>query len=141
MSDELVVGGADEALDAALSKELGTFNDAATQIEQRELTIAVRDDAGQLVAGISGWTWGTCAGIAMLWVHADHRGERWGSRLMRAAEDEARRRGCLQMTVSSFTFQAPGFYERQGYVEQWRLEGLPVEGSADVYFRKALGQA
>lgn len=138
MSDELVVGGADDALDAELSKELGAFNDAATATEQRELTIAVRGERGELVAGISGWTWGTCAGIAMLWVHGDHRGERWGSRLMRAAEDEARRRGCVQMTVSSFTFQAPGFYERQGYVEQWRMDGLPVEGSADVYFRKAL---
>ena len=138
MSGDLVVGGADEALDAELSKQLGAFNDAATGIEQRELTIGVRDDAGRLVAGISGWTWGTCAGIAMLWVHEDQRGQRWGSRLMRAAEDEARRRGCVQITVSSFTFQAPSFYEKQGYVEQWRMEGLPVEGGADVYFSKAL---
>jgi hypothetical protein len=42
------------------------------------------------------------------------------------------------VVVSSFTFQAPGFYERCGYVETGRVEGLPVEGAADVQLRKRL---
>jgi len=39
---------------------------------------------------------------------------------------------------SSFTFQAPGFYERHGFVEFAWTEGLPVEGQADVHFVKML---
>jgi hypothetical protein len=31
-----------------------------------------------------------------------------------AFEDEARARGCTRVFVTSFTFQAPGFYERHG---------------------------
>jgi hypothetical protein len=40
----------------------------------------------------------------------------WGAQLL-AAEEEARRRGCNRVCVSSFTFQAPGFYRKYGYVE------------------------
>lgn len=36
------------------------------------------------------------------------------------------------------TFQAPAFYERHGYVETGRTEGLPVDGAADVHFVKRL---
>ena len=42
------------------------------------------------------------------------------------------------MFVTSFTFQAPGFYERQGYREIFRWDGVPVEGEADVHLRKDL---
>ena len=33
---------------------------------------------------------------------------------------------------------APGFYERQGYREIFRWDGVPVEGEADVHLRKDL---
>lgn len=90
------------------------------------------------MAGLSGWTWGTCAGIAMVWVHEDSRNAGWGGLMLDAAEDVARERGCRQILVSSFTFQAPAFYERHGYIEIGRSEGLPVEGAADVHLVKRL---
>ncbi|WP_217631024.1 GNAT family N-acetyltransferase [Modestobacter sp. DSM 44400] len=67
-------------------------------------------------------------------------GEGWGGRLLAAAEHVARERGCRQIIVSSFTFQAPRFYERHGYVETGRVEDIPVEGMADVQLRKRLVQ-
>ena len=134
------VGTEDAALDRQLSDGLDVVNAAATPgiAEQTPLTVKVCDDAGELVAGLSGWTWGTCAGIAMVWVREQHRHAGWGARLLAAAEDEARTRGCSQITVSSFTFQAPEFYQRHGYVEYARTEGLPVAGMADVHLRKDL---
>lgn len=137
--DEIVIGGADADLDQALSDGLDAVNDAETQgiTPQRELTAAVRDGAG-VVGGVSGWTWGTCAGIGMVWLREDARGTGLGRRLMTAFEDAARARGCVQVLVSSFTFQAPGFYEGLGYTEFARSEGLPVAGAADVHFRKDL---
>jgi len=74
----------------------------------------------------------------MVWVREDHRRDGWGGRLLARAEEVARERGCRQVLVSSFTFQAPDFYRRQGYVEFARSEGLPVEGAADVHFVKVL---
>ena len=138
-SHAVLVGGVDAALDARLSAELTTFNLRASGIEdQRELTVRVEDEAGELVAGLSGWTWGTCAGIALVWVREDARRQGWGATLLAAAEDVARDRGCVQVVVASFTFQAPAFYQRHGYVETGRIEGLPVAGAADVQMCKVL---
>ena len=135
----LTVGDADAALDQKLSDELDAFNFAASGVSNlRELTVKVEDTDGSLVAGLSGWTWGTCAGIAMVWVREDARKEGWGSRLLESAETAARQRGCTQVVVSSFTFQAPEFYRRHGYVETGRTDALPLEGSADVHFVKLL---
>ena len=132
------IGEADPGLDERLSHELTRFNVAATGADdERELTVAVHR-ADELIAGLSGWTWGTAAGIGMVWVHEDHRRESWGSRLLRAAEDEARARGCTRIFVSSFTFQAPAFYQQHGYVEFARTEGIPHPGHADVHMRKDL---
>ncbi|GAB3021915.1 N-acetyltransferase [Nocardioides flavus (ex Wang et al. 2016)] len=139
VADEIVVGEADAALDQALSDGLDAVNEAATTgiTAQRELTVSLRDERG-VVGGVSGWTWGTCAGIGMVWLRDDARGTGLGARLMTAFEDQARERGCVQVLVSSFTFQAPGFYESLGYAEFARSEGLPVAGHADVHFRKDL---
>ena len=135
----LQVGEGDPALDARLSDELDAYNFAAVgRSDLEEFTVKAEDPQGELVAGLSGWTWGTCAGIGMVWVREDARASGWGSRLLDAAEAVARDRGCRQVLVSSFTFQAPGFYRRHGYTEFARSEGLPVEGAADVHFVKVL---
>ncbi|MBC2878417.1 MULTISPECIES: GNAT family N-acetyltransferase [Streptomyces] len=86
------------------------------------------------------WTWGGLCGIELLWVRGDSRADGWGSRILRAAEAEARRRGCDRVAVSSFTFQAPGFYRHHGYVETGRTLGIPG-GHADVHLFKPLTTA
>ena len=135
-----VVGASDPELDQRLSDELDAVNAAATRgtAPARELTVRLLDDQGDLAAGMSGWTWGLAAGIAMAWVRADIRGAGLGSRLLDEFEAEARARGCAHVFVTSFTFQAPGFYERRGYREIFRWEGVPTADEADVHLRKEL---
>jgi ribosomal protein S18 acetylase RimI-like enzyme len=133
----LTVGASNPDLNERLARELSAFNGQASGDDtQRSLSVEVHSEDGDLVGGLTGWTWGTCAGVEMLWVNQAHRRAGWGARLMQAAEEEARARGCIQLLVSSFTFQAPNFYRRLGYEEFARSEGLPVAGLADVHFRK-----
>ena len=61
-----------------------------------------------------------------------------GATLLMEFESEARARGCTHVFVTSFTFQAPGFYERHGYREIFRWDGVPTVDAADVHFRKEL---
>ncbi|HEY2672127.1 MAG TPA: GNAT family N-acetyltransferase [Rugosimonospora sp.] len=132
------VGAGDKDLTARLEEELTAFNVRATGADdEASLSVRVTDAAGALVGGLSGWTWGGCGGIGLLWVREGCRREGWGARLLRTAEDEARRRGCTRMVVSSMSFQAPGFYRRHGYIETGRTEGLPG-GHCDVHFFKRL---
>ncbi|MFD3993655.1 GNAT family N-acetyltransferase [Streptomyces sp. NPDC058548] len=139
---KLSVGHGDTALAKALEAGLDAFNFAATHTtpeDQGELSVKAVDENGELIGGLTGWTWSGLFGIDMLWVREDSRQDGWGSRLLRAAEDEARRRGCDRANVSSFTFQAPDFYRRHGYVETGRALGIPG-GAEDVHFHKSLVQ-
>lgn len=133
------VGKADPALDQLLNDELDKFNAAATSgvAPAEELTVRVEQD-GAVVAGVSGWTWGEAAGIGMTWVRDDHRGTGVGTSAMTAFETEAKRRGCTHVFVTSFTFQAPDFYQRLGYREIFRWESVPTAGRDDVHMRKEL---
>ncbi len=71
----LVVGDGDADLDQRLSAALDAHNVPASGAGlQRELTVRVDDERG-LVAGLSGWTWGSSAGFAMVWVREDARRE------------------------------------------------------------------
>ena len=127
-------------LDQRLSDELDKVNTHATGsvAPSRELTVQILDDSGELAAGMSGWTWGVAAGIGMTWVREEARGERLGATLLASFEEESRARGCTHVFVTSFTFQAPGFYERHGYREILRWTDVPMPGADDVHFRKEL---
>lgn len=134
----LSVGGRDGELNARLNEGLIAFNDAATGAAERDsFSVKVADGSGALVGGLAAWTWGGLCGIELLWVREESRGDGWGSRILRAAEAEARRRGCDRVSVSSFTFQAPGFYERHGFAESGRSLGIPG-GHEDVHLFKSL---
>jgi GNAT superfamily N-acetyltransferase len=134
----LTVGESDADLNARLSDELDDFNTAITGAADRgTLSVRAADEKGELIGGLAGWTWGGLFGIGMLWIREDSRGDGWGSRILRAAEEEARRRGCDRAVVSSFTFQAPGFYQRHGYAETGRTLGIPG-GHEDVHMFKSL---
>ena len=135
-----LVGDGVPDLDQRLSDELDKVNAAATAgvPSSQELTVQVLDDSGELAAGMSGWTWGVAAGIAMTWVREDVRGDGLGASLLTSFETEARARGCSHAFVTSFSFQAPGFYERHGYREIFRWQGVPTAGADDVHLRKEL---
>jgi GNAT superfamily N-acetyltransferase len=134
----LTTGERDAELNERLSDELDAFNTAATGAADRgTFSVKITDESGALVGGLAAWTWGGLCGIGMLWLREDSRKGGLGGRILRAAEAEALRRGCDRVTVSSFTFQAPGFYQRHGYVETGRTLGIPG-GHEDVHMFKSL---
>ena len=92
---------------------------------------------GRSYAGLHGHTWAGICEIKTLWIAGNERGKGLGTRLLAAAEEEARRRACRVIHLASFTFQAPGFYARHGFEEFTRLEGLPA-GHANVFMLKRL---
>ena len=104
--------------------------------EEAELAIFVRD-AGRIVAGISGWTWGDCCELQSLWVDPSLRGPWLGTRLIAAAEAEAAARGCSQSVHFTYAFQAGRLYERCGYELVGRIEDFP-SGTDVLWYRKRL---
>jgi ribosomal protein S18 acetylase RimI-like enzyme len=121
-----------------LEDRINEFNLAATRTDFGGLlAIFVRDTQGAVVAGISGWTWGGCCEIRLLWVHADFRGRGYGRSLLAAAEREAAARGCDQLILDTHSFQAPGFYQKLGYEVVGAIEDYP-RGYQKIFLRKRL---
>ena len=56
---------------------------------------------------------------------------------MRLAEDEARRRGCVAAVLYTISFQAPGFYEKNGYRVLGTVACLPP-GTSRIFMTKPL---
>jgi GNAT superfamily N-acetyltransferase len=104
--------------------------------DEAELAIFVRD-AGRIVAGISGWTWGDCCELQSLWVEPSLRGRGLGTRLLAAAEAEAAARGCSQTVHFTYAFQAGRLYKRSGYELVGRVEGFP-SGTDVLWYHKRL---
>lgn len=98
----------------------------------------LRSEAGDVMGGVIGQIWGGWLQVTYLWVSELARGKGWGDRLMDAAEDYARRRGCGGATLETHSFQARPFYEKRGYVVFGTLDGYPP-GHAKHFLRKALG--
>ena len=98
-----------------LEDRIYEFNSSVTGIGDGEcLGFFVRAD-DRIVAGICGYTWGGTCELRQFWVEESRRGCGIGTKLLQAAEQEARRRGCTQIALMTFSFQAPAFYERHGF--------------------------
>ncbi|MFI6350590.1 GNAT family N-acetyltransferase [Streptomyces sp. NPDC050560] len=103
------------AANTAASPVLRAMRDTAADRESPVGVWAWGEDGG-LVAGLDGHVWAGWLHVNLLWVDAGHRGRGLGSRLLAESEElTALRHGCRWSRVSTWDFQAPGFYRGQGY--------------------------
>lgn len=72
-----------------------------------------------------------------LWIDEPFRGRGFGRQLVEAAEQEAADAGAQGCFLSTFDFQAPGFYRRLGYEVYGELVDYPP-GHTTYHFRKWL---
>jgi GNAT superfamily N-acetyltransferase len=138
MTDENVTDNATPEDLQFLEEQINAYNFATTGIhDARLLVILLRDTADRIYAGLSGHTWGGVAEVRFLWVDEPRRHAGIGSRLLRAAEDEARSRGCRKIVLSTHSFQAPDFYRRHGYVVTGGFAEYP-RGHRSIFLEKPL---
>lgn len=124
--------------EATVVRGLLAFNEVRLgPADERPVKFVARDASGTVVGGILGHTRWRWMYIAKLWVDESARGQGVGARLMEAAEDLARSRGCTDVSLDTFDFQARPFYEKLGYELFGTLEGYPP-GSRQYYLRKRL---
>jgi ribosomal protein S18 acetylase RimI-like enzyme len=88
-------------------------------------TKIIRDQNSNIIAGISGWTWALVSEITLLWVKEEYRKNGLGKMLLKAAEDEIIKKGCTTILLRSYNFQAPLFYEKNGYETVYILDDFP----------------
>ena len=105
--------------------------------DYRALAILVRNEQHEIIAGLSGYTWAGMCEVQFLWVHPDQQRQGYGGGLLAAAEQEARQRGCSIIILGTYSFQAPRFYQQQGYELVGRIAQCPP-GHSNYHFKKSL---
>ena len=101
--------------------------------ESEPLNLYVEDDKGELMAGLVAETFGNWLEIEYLFVKEEFRGQGIGSQLLQQAESEAKKRNCRYVFVNTYQFQAPNFYQKQGYEEVLTLTDYPYTGQRHYY--------
>ena len=129
----------DAATEKAVEDGLIAFNEAAARPNDwKPLTLSVRrpgeaEPAGGLVGRtFFGWLF-----VSLFYLPPDLRRRGLGAELLRRAEDEARARGCVGVHLDTFSFQARGFYEKQGYAVFGAIPDCPP-GHARFFLAKRL---
>ena len=101
------------------------------------LNIVEYDENQNVIAGILGGTYWGWLHIDILWVDENFRSKKIGSRLLIAAENEAKKRGCHSVHVDTMSWQAPEFYKKHGYELISELDNIP-NGYKKFHFIKRL---
>src|SRR3712207_3195186 len=90
-------------------------NGSVMASDYQPLTILLRNSKGQVVGGLHGKTeWGWLY-VGTLAIQDPYRNSGYGTKLLATAEQEARARGCHDVYLDTFSFQARPFYEKRGY--------------------------
>ncbi len=130
----------DASLRAKILEPLAAYNDAAAGPGRWDtLAVTVRGADGEVVGGLWGRT-----GYGFLFVEllalGPARGVGLGRRVMALAEAEAKRRGLLGIWLDTWTFQAPGFYPKLGFVECGRITEYPP-GHDRIFYVKRFAES
>ena len=79
-----------------------------------------------LLGGLFARAWRNMLSIELVALSPELRGSGLGTRLMRMAEEEGRRRDCRNAWLQTSDWQARGFYEKLGYRVFGELEDYPI---------------
>ncbi len=99
--------------------------DGKLMIPNKELLYVARNENNTIIGGIFGVTYLSALEIDVLWVHEDYRGQGVASQLLKTIEEEAGIIGCRLSHLSTYSFQAPPFYQKKGYSVCGTVDGFP----------------
>ncbi len=139
-----MVESPDAGIEEFLSRQIREHNNRVSEQHRRvrvdgpkPLHLVVRNDAGEILAGLASSTYWDWLDVDKLWVAESLRGQGLGRQLLRQAEALAKERGCRRVMLTTYSFQARGFYEKEGYYVVGAQEDYPP-GSTYFWLRKDL---
>jgi len=125
---KIVVTDAPDAADmAVITDGLRAYNtEKAGYDDYKPLAVFVTDPAtGKVLGGLYGGSYMGQLRVDRFFLPEDLRRDRIGSRVLKMAEEEGRKRGCTRVTLNTMEIQAPGFYQKRGFTMAAKLDCNP----------------
>jgi len=122
----------------AIGGGIGAYNEQqAGDDSSHSLCFVLRGPDEEIAGGVIGAVHYTWLYVDLMWVREDLRGQGYGHRLLTLVEEAARDLGAQHAYLDTFSFQAPGFYEKHGYQVFGELRDFPP-GHTRTYLAKQL---
>ena len=123
-----------------LYHQLDIFNHTKVSYNQNDPVLYFercikKDD--EVVGGILAQMFWGILSIEILWVDEKYRNKGYASALLNDVEKMAKEKNCTISHLSTYDFQAKGFYEKSGYIVFGILENCP-EGHKCYYMSKKI---
>ena len=109
---------------AVLDGLIGYNTEKMGKQKYKRFAVSLRE-RNKVVGGIVGEVWTKVLFIQLFWIEQKLRGKDYGTKLIKAIEEEAKRFGATHSYVDTMSFQAPGFYRACGYKQFGSIEGYP----------------
>jgi GNAT superfamily N-acetyltransferase len=104
------------------------------------LAVLLKDENDDTVGGLWGSTVFNWLQVELVFVPENQRGASLGLAIMQRAETLAIARGCIGVSLDTYSFQARGFYEKLGYSLVGAIADCPP-GNARYFLQKRLDLA
>jgi len=138
MSEDYVIEALDNPEWSLIGGGINDYNtEQAGDDHGQNLCFVARGPDGEIAGGVIGATYWDWFYVNLMWLKAEFRRQGLGSRLLEAAETEARKRGAKHAHLDTFSFQAPEFYKKHGYDVFGELADFP-SGHTRYFMKKAL---
>ena len=100
------------------------YNSGFNKKDVLPLCVFDRNENGTVIGGLTGKTYWNYLDVGYLWVDENYRNQGRAKAILEAAEEEAFLRGCRHVLLDTYSFQALGFYLKQGYEEFGSISGF-----------------
>lgn len=123
----------------AIEDRIYAYNRDALGLDDAQgLGFVIRDEVGRIVGVATGYSWAGTSELKQMWIDEAYRGRGYARELLNAFAAEAAIRGVRRIWVQSHDFQAPGMYEKAGFVRVAEFADWP-EGHSNVILCRTLG--
>lgn len=110
---------------------------AAGPLKYKRVVLTLRGKSGKVLGGLILQSYWKESFVELLWLSDEVRRQGHGRALIEEAERRARRRGSRMLHLNTYSFQAPGFYEKLGFRRFGTVAGSP-RGARRHYYVKIL---
>lgn len=108
------------------------------QGEVQKIGCIVRNEADEIVGGLTGEWFSNTVFIEFLWLDESYRKSGLGRQLMTRLEQEVKPKGVSRLYLDTYSFQALDFYIKLGFEKVGQYTGYPSDGINKYVLQKVL---
>jgi NAD(P)-dependent dehydrogenase (short-subunit alcohol dehydrogenase family)/GNAT superfamily N-acetyltransferase len=120
---------------AVISEGIIASNAHIVGERDKAFSIFLKNDSGKVFGGLQAFLDSESVYIDVLWVEENLQKKGYGTKLLKAAEQEAINNRCKYITVDTWDFQAEEFYLKNGYERLGELKNY-WHGHSKIFLRK-----